>query len=264
MKIKRYLDFITEEFVSSDFPVKYKKGEFEIKEMFRIFANLQDKLPEEIDRTIFDKDKDNFGEPIEFERHIEPKFQSDQYTTAELKSLEKFTIENVEGNKVKVDPSKYIPFIRWCEKLFNSGSLIQIARTQLEQIANDSKELNRGDFNQFLKDKELFNKLQPSYDKITKELSKKGFVNSPETGNPMYNRDVYEKFPELEEDFIRAKKLDYYKGTWDILDKQIREGEVSASSVISINGKMYLVGGNRRMAFYIGSGINPKIWLIKF
>jgi len=26
---------------------------------------------------------------------------------------------------------------------------------------------------------------------------------------------------------------------------------------------MYLIGGNRRMAFYIGSGINPKIWLIK-
>ena len=27
--IKRYLDFIKEEFVSSEFPVKYKKGEFE-------------------------------------------------------------------------------------------------------------------------------------------------------------------------------------------------------------------------------------------
>jgi len=36
-----------------------------------------------------------------------------------------------------------------------------------------------------------------------------------------------------------------------------------ASSVLEIDGKMYLIGGNRRMAFYIGSGINPKIWLIK-
>jgi hypothetical protein len=26
---------------------------------------------------------------------------------------------------------------------------------------------------------------------------------------------------------------------------------------------MYLVGGNRRMAFYIGSGINPQIWKIE-
>jgi hypothetical protein len=63
-------------------------------------------------------------------------------------------------------------------------------------------------------------------------------------------------------DIRKAGQYDYYKNTWEVLDKQIREGEVSASSVISIGGKMYLVGGNRRMAFYIGSGINPKIWKI--
>ena len=68
---------------------------------------------------------------------------------------------------------------------------------------------------------------------------------------------------ELKDDIKRANKYSYYQNTWKFLDKQIREGEVSASSVLQIGDKMYLIGGNRRMAFYIGSGINPSIWKIK-
>ncbi len=254
MKIKRYSEFINEEFVSKDFPVKYKKGEFEIKEMFRIFAKLQDKLPKEIDRSIFDVSKENFGEPREFERHIDPKFESNQYTTEELKSLKDFTIEDEKGNKVKVDSSKYITFIEWCQKIFNSGKMYQATAEDVKKIANDSKEIGRADFRDFLEDTDLISKLQKSYDKATGELTKKGLT--------IYQTGLFDKFPELKDDIKKAGQYDYYKNTWEVLDKQIREGEVSASSVISIGGKMYLVGGNRRMAFYIGSGINPKIWLI--
>ena len=103
-----------EEFVLPDTPVNYKKGEFEIKELFRIFAKLQDKLPKEIDRSIFDMSKENFGEPREFERHIDPKFESDQYITDELLKLQEFTIEDEKGTKVKVDSEKYKPFIKFC------------------------------------------------------------------------------------------------------------------------------------------------------
>lgn len=212
----RYLK-VYEEFVSKDFPVKYKRGEFEVKEMFRIFAQLQDKLPKEIDISIFDMSKENFGEPREFERHIDPKFKSNQYTTEELKSLKEFTIEDENNTKVKVDSSKYIPFIEWSQSLFNSGKMYQATTEDIKKIAYDSKEIGRADFRGFLEDTDLISKLQKSY----------------------------------------------YKNTWEVLDKQIREGEVSASSVISIDGKMYLVGGNRRMAFYIGSGINPQIWKIE-
>ena len=251
--IKRYLDFIKEEFVSSEFPVKYKKGEFEVKEMFRIFAKLQDKLPKEIDRSIFDNSRENFGEPSEFEEHIDPKFDSDQYTTEELKNLKEFTIEDEKGNKSKVDSSKYILFIEWSQKLFNTGKLVETKRVDVEKIANDSKELDRGDFNEFISDVNLISKLQKSHEKVTRQLP----------GVNYYEDGIFDKFPELKDDIKRTNKYSYYQNTWKILDKQIREGEVSASSVLQIGNKMYLVGGNRRMAFYIGSGINPSIWKIK-
>jgi hypothetical protein len=244
-----------EEFVSSDTQVNYKKGEFEVKEMFRIFSKLQDKLPKEIDRSIFDMSIENFGEPIEFERHIDPKFEGDQYTTDELLNLKEFTIEDEKGNKVKVSSEKYKPFINWVKQLFDKGSLTQTTRKDVEKIAQDSNSIGRGDFSEFLKDAELIKKLQSSYDKATGELSKHG-LNIYQTG-------LFDKFPELKDDIRRAGQYDYYQNTWNILDKQIKEGEVSASSVLEIDSKMYLVGGNRRMAFYIGSGINPKIWLIK-
>ena len=244
-----------EEFVSSNTPVNYKKGEFEIKELFRIFAKMQDKLPKEIDRSIFDMSSENFGEPKEFERHIDPKFESDQYTTDELLKLKEFTIEVKEGDEVKVSSEKYKPFIIWSKKLFDRGVLTPTTRKDVEKIAQDSNSIDRGNFSDFLKDAELIKKLQSSYDKATGELSKHGLS--------IYQDGLFDKFPELQDDIKRAGKYDYYQNTWNILDKQIREGEVSASSVLEIDGKMYLIGGNRRMAFYIGSGINPKIWLIK-
>jgi hypothetical protein len=249
----RYLK-LYEEFVSSDTPVNYKKGEFEIKELFRIFAKIQDRLPKEIDRSIFDMSKEDFGEPREFERHIDPKFESEQYTTDELLNIKEFTIEDERG-KVKVDSEKYKSFIKFCQQLFNKGQLVQTTRQDVEKIAKDSNSIGRGDFGDFLKDVDLIKKLQSSYDKSTGELSKHGFT--------IYQTGLFDKFPELKDDIRRAGKYDYYQNTWNILDKQIKEGQVSASSVLEIDGKMYLVGGNRRMAFYIGSSINPKIWKIK-
>ena len=47
MKIKRYLEFITEEFVSKETKINWGQSEFEIKEMFRVFNDLRDELPEE-------------------------------------------------------------------------------------------------------------------------------------------------------------------------------------------------------------------------
>ena len=133
--------------------------------------------------------------------------------------------------------------------------MYQATTEDIKKIAYDSKEIGRADFRDFLEDTDLISKLQKSYDKATGELTKKGLT--------IYQTGLFDKFPELKDDIRKAGQYDYYKNTWGVLDKQIREGEVSASSVISIGGKMYLVGGNRRMAFYIGSGINPTIWLIK-
>lgn len=245
---------VYEEFVSSETIVNYKKGEFEVKEMFRIFTQLQDKLPKEIDKSIFDKSKENFGEPEEFENHIDPKFDNNQYTTDELLKLKEFTI-NENGNKFKVPSEKYKSFIIWSKKLFDKGVLTETTRKDVEKIAQDSNSIKRGDFSEFLKDAELIKKLQSSYEKATGELSKHGLS--------IYQTGLFDKFPELKDDIRKANQYKYYQNTWNILDKQIKEGQVSASSVLEIDDKLYLVGGNRRMAFYIGSGINPKIWKIK-
>jgi hypothetical protein len=257
----KYLQ-LYQEFVSSETNVNYKKGEFEVKEMFRIFAKLQDKLPNYIDRSIFDSSQDDFGEPKEFEEHSDPKFDSKQLNTKELLNLKEFTIRG-NGKEVKVDARKYEPFIIWTNQLFNSGELIPSTRKDIEKIAKDSNELGRGDFGEFLKDKELFSKMPSIHKSTIKKLDKRGYKSSEETGSALYNPDVKRKYPELKKKILTSAKYDYYKGTWGILDKQIKEGEVSASSVIEIDGKMYLVGGNRRMAYYLGSGINPKIWKIK-
>lgn len=243
-----------EEFVSSDTPVNYKKGEFEIKELFRIFAKMQDKLPKEIDRSIFDMSDERLGEPEEFERHIDPKFESEQRTTQELLDMKEYTLK-INSEKVPVDSEKYKPFIKFCQELFNKGQLVQASRKDIEKIAQDSNSIDRGDFSEFLKDVNLIKKLQTSYDKAYGEISKHG-LNLHQTG-------LFDKFPELKDDIQKAQHYDYYKNTWNILDKQIKEGQVSASSVLQVGDKMYLIGGNRRMAFYIGSGINPKIWKIK-
>ena len=63
MSIKRYLEFITEEFVSKDTKVNWGEAEFEVKEMFRIFNDLRDGLPNEfvIGGETFTLDKSIFG-----------------------------------------------------------------------------------------------------------------------------------------------------------------------------------------------------------
>ena len=46
-------------------------------------------------------------------------------------------------------------------------------------------------------------------------------------------------------------------------DEKIEKGEpIQASSILVIDGKYIILGGNRRMAYYIVSKINPMIWVI--
>ena len=81
MNIKRYLEFITEEFVSKDTKVNWGEAELEVKEMFRVFNDLQNELPNEfiIGGEKFTIDKSIFGtvgkamdfEPEEFEQQVE-------------------------------------------------------------------------------------------------------------------------------------------------------------------------------------------------
>jgi hypothetical protein len=86
---------------------------------------------------------------------------------------------------------------------------------------------------------------------------------SPNLETGMYDDDLISKYPELEGIFQKAQSYLYYKNSWDKFDEKIEKGEpIQASSILVINGKYLILGGNRRMAYYIVSKINPMIWVI--
>ena len=87
-------------------------------------------------------------------------------------------------------------------------------------------------------------------------------IQSSEVTN-MYS---WECIPDIDKQAYQeaCQFVSYYGGSFDFFDKNIENGgEMPITSAIEIGGKWYIVGGNRRMTYYVLSGINPTIWLIK-
>lgn len=226
---------IYEEFVSDDTKVNFVKPAFEIKEFWRIFKEL----PETAKKLGFDLELFN-EEPKIFERHEDPVFD-DKLSTKDLKK--------------KVD-KKYIAFIDKCEELLNSGKLIQFDTSKLQKIATDSNSIKRGDFSEFLKEKDFLEDRKKAYDEVMQILKKNNETN-------IYAAGLISKYPELKGILQKAQSYLYYKDSWDKFDEKIEKGEpIQASSILVIDGKYIILGGNRRMAYYIVSKINPMIWVI--
>jgi hypothetical protein len=273
MRIKRYLEFITEEFVSKDTKVNWGEAEFEVKEMFRIFNDLRDGLPNEvvIGGEKFVLDKSIFGtvgkamdlEPDDFEiqvedinrKHTDPSKEL-RTTSEDLLRKTTYTLKNGE----KVDAKPYHEFIKLCRKLFWTGSKIQLDESGVKKLADDSQTIGRGDFAHFLKDAGEYQRLKVSYDKTMEFLKSKGAedrLNTPQ---------VFKDFPDIDKEAYSeaCQFVSYYGGSFDFFDKNIENGgKMPLTSAIEIGGKWYIVGGNRRMTYYVLSGINPTIWLIK-
>lgn len=77
---------------------------------------------------------------------------------------------------------------------------------------------------------------------------------------------VFKDFPDIDKEAYQLAVMykSYASGSFDHFDKAIENGEkMPLSSIIEINGKWYLVGGNRRMSYYCLSKINPVVWKIK-
>ena len=273
MKIKRYLEFITEEFVSKETKINWGQSEFEIKEMFRVFNDLRDELPEEfiIGGEKFILDKSIFGtvgkamefEPDDFEmqveningKHTDPSKEL-RTTSEDLLRKTTYTLKNGE----KVDAKPYYEFIKLCRKLFWSGEIIQLDESGVKKLADDSQTIGRGDFAEFLKDAGEYQRLKVSYDKTMDFLKEKGAEDRFNT------EQVFKDFPDIDKQAYQeaCSFVSYYGGSFDFFDEHIENGgEMPLSSAIEIGGKWYLVGGNRRMSYYVLSGINPTIWLIK-
>jgi hypothetical protein len=147
MKIKRYLEFITEEFVSKDTKVNWGEAELEVKEMFRIFNDLQNELPNEfiIGGEKFILDKSIFGtvgkamdfEPEEFEqqvedingKHTDPSKEL-RMTSEDLLRKKTYTLKNGE----KVDAEPYYEFVKLCRKLFWTGKKTQLDESGVKKL----------------------------------------------------------------------------------------------------------------------------------
>ena len=273
MKIKRYLEFITEEFVSKDTKVNWGEAELEVKEMFRVFNDLQNELPNEfiIGGEKFTIDKSIFGtvgkamdfEPEEFEQQVEDINRKHTDTSKELRMTSEdllrkttYTLKNGE----KVDAKPYYEFIKLCRKLFWTGKKIQLDESGVNKLAADSQTIGRGDFAQFLKDAGEYQRLKVSYDKTMDFLKEKGAEDRLNTDQ------VFKDFPDIDKEAYgeACSFVSYYGGSFDFFDENIEKGgEMPLTSAIEIAGKWYIVGGNRRMTYYVLSGINPTIWLIK-
>jgi anaerobic selenocysteine-containing dehydrogenase len=222
-----------EEFLSKK--VNFIKPAFEIKEFWRIFKEL----PETTKKLGFDLELFK-EEPEIFERHEDPVFD-DKLSTEYLKK--------------KVD-KKYIPFIDKCEELLNSGKLVQFDGTKIQKIATDSNAIKRGDFSDFLKEKDFLEDRKKAYDETMEIMKKNNETN-------IYASGLISKYPELKDILHKAQSYLYYKDSWDKFDEKIEKGDsIQASSILVIDGKYIILGGNRRMAYYIVSKINPMIWVI--
>lgn len=273
MKIKGYLEFITEEFVSKDTKVNWGEAEFEVKEMFRIFNDLQNELPNEftIGGEKFILDKSIFrtvGKAIDFEpdcfemqvedingKNTDPSKEL-RTTSGDLLRKTTYTLNNGE----KVDAKSYYEFIKLCRKLFWSGKKTQLDESGVKKLADDSQTIGRGDFAQFLKDAGEYQKLKVSYDKTMDFLKEKGAEDRLNT------EQVFKDFLDIDKQAYQeaCQFVRYYGRSFDFFDKNIENGgEMPLTSAIEIGGKWYIVGGNRRMTYYVLSGINPTIWLIK-
>jgi 16S rRNA C967 or C1407 C5-methylase (RsmB/RsmF family) len=155
----------------------------------------------------------------------------------------------------KVD-KKYIPFIKKCQQLLNSGKLEKFDISKIQKIATDSNSVERGDFSEFLKEKDFLESRKNAYDEVMQILKKNNETNIYQTG-------LISKYPELKGILQKAQSYLYYKNSWDKFDEKIEKGEsIQASSILVINGKYIILGGNRRMAYYIVSKINPMIWVV--
>lgn len=234
---------IYEEFVSPNTKVNFVKPAFEIKEFWRIFKEF----PEVAKQLGFDSELFK-EEPELFEDHEYPVFDYKLSTKELMKKVDK----------------KYIPFIKKCQELFNTGKLVQFDISKIQKIATDSNSIGRGDFSNFLKQKNFAEVGKKVYAQVIQILKKNNLTfNLPNLETGMYDDDLISKYPELEGIFQKAQSYLYYKNSWDKFDEKIEKGEpIQASSILVINGKYLILGGNRRMAYYIVSKINPMIWVI--
>lgn len=224
-----YLKTFSQLFESVTNP-QYKEPEFEIKEFYRAFKKypeLRASLPEEVDPEIFSRVSDGFdGEPAWLE-------SGDALLQAEAK-----------------DPA-FIPFIRFCEDLFRSGSMEKIPLANM--YSGLSTRFKNHDWSAIEKDPDLLAKCKEEYDKaLAVGLTQRQLTTE---------QGLVQKYPDIQMKWAIIW-AGYFKDSIDYFDKVAEGGDpLPVTSFIEWNGTYYTVGGRRRMFWHFYHKLDPTVWV---
>jgi len=232
---------------------KYKKPEFEFKEFYRAFKNnssLQESLPKDIDRKIFSIKGDGFeGEPKWIELHLDPPSKQkteDGKDEVQLIGTQEFL------ELAKKEDKRFIPFIKFTEKLFNSGSIEEI---KLDYILSNMDNFKSHDWEEL--------KTNPNYlDECEKEYQKALEAGLDDVS--LNQTKLVDKYPDIKINYAQAWS-GYFKDSINYFNSVAnRGGELPCTQFIVRDNIYYTIGGRRRMFWHFYNNMNPKVWLINY
>jgi hypothetical protein len=249
--------------------IKWSSGELELSEIIQAFSQRKDLIPKDWDsfKSVFNyKYPDQFSNQKDTNENdinigLKSSYNSGnvdiKYTSADLLKIDKFTIDGKE-----VDAKPYHDFIKGINKVYWSGGKKQLSESELKSLAKEvENEEGRVSFANVINDSNFMNKLKKYFDKVLKTKENPSGVPIERFGTTKVKVD----YPDMWDDYEKALQYyEYFQKTFDFMGDSIQKGEeLALPSVISVNNKMLLLGGNRRITYCVINNILPFVHFIK-
>ena len=254
----------------TQYTIKWKVGELELSEVIQAFSQRKNLIPKEWNsfKSIFELryprefSSQRDTKPNDINIGLKSPYKSGnveiKYTTFDILGMDKLTIEGEE-----VDAKPYHDFIKIFHKIYWSGTKKLLSEDELKKLADDvGYEEGRPSFVNILYDNTYLGGLKKYFDKVVKSEENPNGIPIERFGT----KDVKMDYPDFWNDYY-PKALDYYEyfqKTFDFVGSSVKSGEeIAMPSVIKINGKMLLLGGNRRMTYCIINNVLPSVHFIE-
>ena len=151
----------------------------------------------------------------------------------------------------------FIPFIKFTEKLFNSGSIEEI---KLDFILSNMDNFKSHDWHELKKNPNYLDECEKAYQK------------SLEAGLDdvsLKQTKLVKKYPEAKmstSEFSGAQAWSgYFKDSINYFNSVANKGgELPCTQFIAKDDIYYTIGGRRRMFWHFYNNMNPKVWLINY
>ena len=225
---------------------RYRKPEFELKELYRTLKKLykggmKGVLPKNIDPGIFDiYDPEGFeGEPKWLELHLDPPSGKDEKIGTE--DLKEYIIEN------DLD-ERFLPFIDYCQSLFESGRPEKIT---VDFVRRNSDKFKKSGFDEVLKDPKF-----PAEAKREYEKAKEAGIQD------LHQKGLQDKFPDINIGLAQWWN-GYAADSFGFFDSSLAAGkEIPMTQFLKVGDDYYTIGGRRRMNWHILNGMDPTVWVV--